>query len=122
MAIDPGTIGTFVRNWLHYDKLVTSLSKQTSNTKKVRDEYEKKIIDYLQQHSMENAVIQTGSGLINIVSDHVPKQLSLTRIGSLLDEYSRLYPNKLCNSQEIMEFIHTNRGSTEIKHLKMKAE
>ena len=54
---DPG-IGTYVRYWLHYSNLASSFFKQFGAARKVRDDYEKQVIQHLQSNGMEKATIQ----------------------------------------------------------------
>lgn len=118
MTVDPGVIGSYIRNWMHYDNLVSSLSKQTTSSRKIRDEYEKKIVSYLEERHMLNAVIQTGNGKLTIVNEHRPKPLSLIRINDILSEYTHTFPNRKCNAEEIMEFIKSKRGVVSSKYIK----
>ena len=113
---DPG-IGTFVRYYLHYSNLASSFYKQYGAAKKVKDDYEKQIINTLQQTGMEKATIQIGDGHINVVDKREPNQLSLTKIEDLLHSYFRQRGGR-DESAEIMTFIRANRGYTMNKLLK----
>lgn len=113
---DPG-IGTFVRYYLHYSNLASSFYKQYGAAKKVKDDYEKQIINTLQQTGMEKATIQIGDGHINVVDKREPNQLSLTKIEDLLHSYFRQRGGR-DESAEIMTFIRANRGYTINKLLK----
>lgn len=113
-----------VRNWMHYNTLYSSLTKQTSNARKIRNDYEKKIIDNLQYRKMENAVIKTNSGVLNIVTENPPKQLTLTRIQSILEDYFiREDPNNpsIYSAENIMNHIKTSRGTSVAKYLKLSS-
>jgi hypothetical protein len=113
---DPG-IGTSVRYWLHYNNLASSFYKQYGAAKKVKDDYEKQIINNLQQNGMEKATIQIGGGQINVIDKREPNQLSLTKIEELLHGYFR-QKGGADLSLEIMTFIRANRGYTMNKFLK----
>jgi hypothetical protein len=113
---DPG-IGTFVRYWLHYSNLSSSFYKQYLSAKKVKDDYEKNIIDNLKQNGMEKATIQIGGGQINVIDKREPNQLSLTKIEELLHGYFRQRGGR-DETTEIMTFIRANRGYTMNKLLK----
>jgi hypothetical protein len=113
---DPG-IGTFVRYYLHYSNLASSFYKQYGAAKKVKDDYEKQIINTLQQTGMEKATIQIGDGQINVVDKREPNQLSLTKIEDLLHSYFRQRGGR-DETAEIMTFIRANRGYTINKLLK----
>jgi len=113
---DPG-IGTFVRYWLHYNNLASSFYKQYGSAKKVKDDYEKQIINTLQQNGMEKATIQIGGGQLNVIDKREPNQLSLTKIEELLHGYFRQRGGR-DEAAEIMTFIRANRGYTMNKQLK----
>ena len=114
---DPGSIGTNVRWWLHYSNMATSFYKQFGSARKIRDDYENKIIGILQQNRMENATIQIGGGNINVVEKKEPNQLSLTKIEDMLHGYFRQRGGK-DETMDIMLYIKSNRGYTINKTLK----
>ena len=113
---DPG-IGTAVRYFLHYSNLASSFYKQYGSAKKVKDDYEKQIINTLRQSGMEKATIQINGGQITVVDKREPNQLSLSKIEELLHGYFRQKggPDQ---SLDIMTFIRSNRGYTMNKYLK----
>jgi len=113
---DPG-VGTYVRYWLHYNNLASSLYKQFGAARKVRDDYEKQVISTLQRNGMEKATIQIGGGNIHVVDKREPNQLSLTKIEDLLHGYFRQKGGK-DETIDIMTFLRANRGYTMNKSLK----
>lgn len=113
---DPG-IGTFVRYWLHYNNLASSFYKQFGSARKVRDDYEKQIINTLQQNGMEKATIQIGGGQLNVVDKREPLPLSLTKIEELLHGYFRQRGGK-DETMDVMSFIRANRGYTVTKSIR----
>jgi hypothetical protein len=113
---DPG-IGTSVRYWLHYGNLASSFFKQFGAVRKIRDDYEKQIINNLQQNGMEKAVIQINNGRIQVVEKKEPNQLSLTRVEEMLHGYFKHKGGK-DETVEIMTFIKANRGYNINKMLK----
>lgn len=115
---DSGQIGVFVRNWLHYDTLASSLYKQATRARQVKDEFEVKIIDDLRSKHMENAVIQINSGIINVVEERSPRTLSLVRIEEILHKYFLKKGVMKDDTAEIMNFIRTNRGYDVSKKLR----
>jgi hypothetical protein len=113
---DPG-IGTAVRYFLHYSNLASSFYKQYGAAKKVKDDYEKQVINTLRQSGMENATIQINGGQITVVDKREPNQLSLSKIEELLHGYFR-QKGGADPSLDIMTFIRANRGHTMNKYLK----
>lgn len=106
--MDPGLIGSFVRNWLHYDGLASSFYRQSTRARQVRDEFETKIIDTLRQNRMENAVIQINGGHLSLAEERNPRQLTLPRIEELLRGYYARRGGK-DETPEIMAYIRGNR-------------
>ena len=113
---DPG-IGTYVRYWLHYKNLASSLYKQFGAARKVQDDYEKQVIGSLQRSGMEKATIQIGGGNIHVVDKREPNPLSLTKIEGLLHGYYRQKGGK-DETMDIMTYIRGNRGYSLSKSLK----
>jgi len=107
-ALNTQEVGFHVRNWVHYDNLATSLYRQTTNARKVRDEFENKIIDALRSSHMENAVIQIAGGRLILQEERHNQPLTLSRIEEILHTYyvSRNLPDDTGN---IMKFIKKQR-------------
>jgi hypothetical protein len=113
-------IGFLVRNWVHYDNLATGLYRQTINARKVRDEFETKILDSLRSSNMENAVIQIAGGRLHVQEERHNQPLSLTRIEEILHTYyvSRNLPDDTSN---IMKFMKKQRGFEVVKKLRKQS-
>jgi hypothetical protein len=107
-AINTQEIGFHVRNWVHYDNLATSLYRQTVNARKVRDEFESKILEGLRASQMENAVIQIAGGRLIMQEERHNQPLTLARIEEILHTYfvSKNMPD---DTQNIMKFIKKQR-------------
>ena len=114
---DSGQIGSFVRHWLHYDNLASSLYRQANKARQLRDQYEERIITYLRQAGMENAVIQISNGHMNVVEEKTPKALSLTRIEELLHGYFAKRGGR-DETNEIMNYLRGYRGVDIAKRLR----
>jgi hypothetical protein len=80
-------LADFVRNWVHYENLYTSLSKQSQNARKVRDDFEVKIIAMLRENNMENATIQIQGGKLVILEEKHTQPWTLTRLEEALKGY-----------------------------------
>lgn len=106
---DSGNIGTLVRHWLHCDKLASTFYKQAHRNTTLKNEYEGQIIHALKQRGMINAIIQTGSGTLNVVEEKNPKSLTLIKIEELLNSYFSMRGGKN-ETRDIMNFIKGNRG------------
>jgi hypothetical protein len=113
-------LGNWVRNWVHYDNLALGLNRQSSNARKVRDDYENKIIGHLQQNHMENAIIQIAGGRLVVNEERHSQPLTLHRIEELLRAYfiSKGAQAHLDETPMIMKFIKQQRGFEVNKRLK----
>jgi len=116
MSSDPG-IGTYVRYWLHYSNMASSFFKQFGSVRKIRDDYEKQIINTLQQNGMEKATIQINNGQIRVIDKREPNPLTLSKVEELLHGYFRQRGGR-DETMDIMTFIRANRGYSTNKALK----
>lgn len=118
--INPQEIGFLVRNWVHYDNLATGLYRQTINARKVRDEFETKILEGLRTSNMENAVIQIAGGRLIVQQERHNQPLTLSRIEEILHTYyvSRNMPDDTPN---IMKFMKKQRGFEVTKKLRKQS-
>jgi hypothetical protein len=85
--MDTQSLANFVRNWVHYDNLTTSLSKQSQNARKVRDDFEGKIMGMLRENNMENATIQIQGGKLVILEEKHTQPWTLARLEEALKGY-----------------------------------
>jgi hypothetical protein len=113
-------IGFLVRNWVHYDNLALGLYRQTINARKVRDEFEIKILAGLRSCNMENAVIQIAGGRLMVQEERHNQPLTLTRIEELLHMYftNKNMPDDTAN---IMKFMKKQRGFEVQKKLRKQS-
>jgi hypothetical protein len=119
MALDRNQFGDLVRNWVHYDNLAVNLNRQIQNARKVKEEFEVKIMNSLKDYKMENAIIQVAGGKLSIVEEKHSNPLTNSRIEELLHEYYERTGRKAADeTAEIMKFLKTERGSSVSKKLK----
>lgn len=113
-------LGNWVRNWVHYDNLALSLSRQATNARKFRDEFEGRIIGHLDANSMSNAVIQIVGGRLTVNEERHAQPLTLTRMEELLRGYyaSKGASGATDETPEIMKYIRKQRGFEVTKRLK----
>lgn len=116
-------LASWVRNWVHYDNLALGLNRQSANARKVRDDYEDKIITHLQQNRMENAIIQIAGGRLIVSEERHSQPLTLHRIEELLRAYyiSKGAQGQLDETPMIMKFLKQQRGFEITKRLKKQA-
>jgi hypothetical protein len=107
----------WVRNWVHYDTLASGLYRQTINARRVREEFETKILNSLKASNMENAVIQIAGGRLVIHEERHNQPLTLGRIEDLLHSYfvSKNLPDE---TQNMMKHFRKQREYEVHKKLK----
>lgn len=107
----------WVRNWVHYDSLASGLYRQTINARRVREEFESKILNSLKASNMENAVIQIAGGRLVIHEERHNQPLTLGRIEDLLHSYfvSKNLPDE---TQNMMKHFRKQREYEVHKKLK----
>ena len=115
----PGTpeFSSLVRSWMHYDNLSISLSKQASNSRKLRDNYEEAILGSLKKVNAMNAVIQVTGGKIQVSEEKSAQHLSMNFIEQTLHSYFKQY-NKQDDTENIIKYIKSNRGVNKSSKLK----
>ncbi len=122
MQANTQELANSVRSWVHFDNLATSLSKQASNARKLRDEFENNIITTLQTNHMENATIQIHGGKLVITDDKHSQPLTFTRLEEQLHKYfleKRVQNlNAPDETTEILKFLRKNREVEITKKLK----
>jgi hypothetical protein len=118
-------LGNWVRNWVHYDNLALGLNRQASNARKVRDDYEDKIVGHLHQNNMENAIIQIAGGRLVVSEERHSQPLTLHRIEELLRAYfiskGSGTAGHLDETPMIMKFLKQQRGFEVNKRLKKQS-
>jgi hypothetical protein len=123
MSIQPSPdkeFPTWVRSWIHYDTLATNLSKQATNARKVRDQYEEKIIENLDTRKMLNVVLQIQQGKYQVAKETHTNGLTLTNLERILHDYFKIRGGgpSTDETDQIMAFIKQNRGQNVTQRLK----
>lgn len=101
-------IANLIRNYVHYDNLVTNFQKQTQNARIVRDDFEKRTINELKISGMENAIIQIVGGKLKVVEEKHSSPLSFKSLEESLHKYYQLN-KKPDETSNIIKFIKENR-------------
>ena len=107
--IGTGQLATWVRNWVHYDNLATNFTKQSGLSRKMRDDFELKIIDTLKQQKMENAQIQIAGAKIHLVQEKSFPSLTIGRLEDYLHQYFKKKGVMMDETEQIMRFIREQK-------------
>lgn len=102
-------LSTWVRNYVHYGNLASNYSKQATGARKLRDEFESKIIHNLRGTNMQNAVIQISGAQLQYAEEKTPASLSMPRLEEYLHAYFAQKGNSLDETEAIMRFLRFKR-------------
>lgn len=109
-AILPTEFNKYVRHFVHYDTLTKSFQQQTTNARQMKDAYEDKIIQALEQSNMKNAIIQIAGGTVKLVEDKHPAPLTFAHLETMLHDYFRAKGARFPDETDaILRFIKQNR-------------
>jgi hypothetical protein len=110
----PGSQGNLdlpglVRNYVHYDNLTNTYSKQASGARKLRDDFESKIIHTLRSQNMENAIIQVQGAKLQVGSTKSVPSLSMPRLKTYLEAYYQQKGNAMDETAAVLRFINLQK-------------
>jgi len=121
-SILPMEFNKWVRHYVHYDTLTKSFQQQTTNARKMKDAYEEKIIEALDQTKMKNAIIQIAGGTVKLVEDKHPAPLTFIHLESMLHDYFKAkgarFPDE---TDSIIRYIKENRKQVTNSQLKRES-
>lgn len=112
MAAPPqqNDIANYVRHYIHYDNLASNYSKQASGARKLRDDFESKIITNLRANHMEHAIIQiSGGARLQCTEEKTSPSLTLPRLETYLQKYYAQKGSGINETEAIMRFIRLQK-------------
>ena len=118
-TIIPVEFNKWVRHYVHYDTLTKSFQQQTTNARKMKDVYEEKIVETLEQTKMKNAIIQIAGGTVKLVEDKHAAPLTFIHLESMLHDYFRAKGGRFPDETDaIIRYIKENRKQVTTSQLK----
>jgi hypothetical protein len=108
-----------VRHWVHFDNLAESLTKQVTNARAMRNQFEEKIMKLLEVTGMQNATLQITGATLQRSTSFKPTDLSWSLLEKQLHDYHKL-KGKQDETAAILEFIRKNRGGKTVESLEKK--
>lgn len=106
-----------VRHWVHFDNLAESLTKQVTNARTMRSNFEDRILKLLESNGMPNAVLQITGATLQKATRSKSVDLSWTYLESSLHDYYKT-KGKPDETAEILEFLQSHRGVKTTDYLK----
>lgn len=119
-APNPQDLAFLVRNYVHYDNLATGLYRQTVNARRVRDDFEGRILNNLRSSNMENAIIQIAGGRLVVHEERHNTPITLGRMEELLHAYFMSH-NLPDDTQNVIKYMKKQRGYEVVKRLKKQS-
>lgn len=98
-------IGGWVRNFVHYGNLVENYTKQAGAARKLRDDYEAKVINSLRVNNMQNAVIQISGARLQYGEEKTVPALSMPRLEAYLHAYFKQKGNGFDETDAILRYL-----------------
>ena len=124
MTTPPGTIVKpqtllvdAVRNWVHFDNLAESLTKQVTNARNLRSQHEANVLKLLETTGMQNATIQITGATLQRSQKSKPTDLSWGYLEEQLHNYYKT-KGKPDEANSIISFLHDHRGVKNQEYLK----
>ena len=109
-----------VRHWVHFDNLAESLTKQVTNARQMRSNFEEKVLKLLESSGMKNAVLQISGATLQRATRHKSTDLSWGFLEEQLHEYYK-FKGKPDETAGVLEFMHRHRGGKQVEYLKKTA-
>ena len=100
---------TWVRSYIHYENLAGNYSKQAAGARKLRDEFEGKIITNLRTNRMDNAIIQVSGARLQCSEEKSVPSLTMNRLQQYLHKYYAQRGNGLDETDQIIRFINLQK-------------
>jgi hypothetical protein len=106
-----------VQHWVHFDNLAETLTKQVTNARNMRAEFETKVLTLLEAQNMKHAVLQIKGATLQRASRYKASDLTWAFVEQQLHDYykSRGRPDE---TPQIMEFMQKHRGGKTQDYLK----
>jgi len=106
-----------VRHWVHFDNLAEALSKQITNARNMRNNFEDKILKLLEAPGLKNAVLQLNGANLQKQTKFKASDLTWGFLEEHLHEYHKA-KGKPDDTKLIVEFLQKNRGGKHVDYLK----
>jgi hypothetical protein len=106
-----------VRNYVHFDNLAESLSKQATNARTMRKQFEEKILTSLESAGMRNAVLQINGATLQRDTEIKQQDLSWYCLEEQLRNYYKS-KGKPDETTQVIEFVKKNRPAKMTEYLK----
>lgn len=102
---------SWVRNYVHYDNLAAQYNKQAAGARKLRDDYEGKVIQNLRANNMQNAVIQIAGARLQYSEEKTIPSLSIPRLEQYLHGYFKQKGNGLDETDAILRYVKLQKAA-----------
>lgn len=106
-----------VRHYVHFDNLAETLTKQVTNARTMRSQYEDKVLKLLDGAGMRNAELKISGATLQRSTRYKSTDLSWGFLEEQLHAFYRTR-GKSDETPQILEFIQKNRGGKTVDFLK----
>lgn len=104
------TLVKLVQNYIHYDNLTNNYNKQVVCARKLKNEFEHKIIQYLRGNRIENASIQVSGACLQLSEEKTTPSMSASNLRKWLKDYYAQKGNSVDESEAILRYINLQKN------------
>lgn len=109
MSTPQNELGSWVRHYVHYDNLTKNYTNQAGASRKIRDDFENKIIQNLRTNNMQNAIIQISGAKLQYNEEKMIPSLSMPRLEIYLHSYFKQKGNGIDETDSILRYIKAQK-------------
>ncbi len=102
-------LSTLVRHYVHYDNLTNTYSKQATAARKLRDDFEDRVIQTLRSQHMDNAIIQVSGATLQLSSQKSTPSFTMPRLKQYLHQYFAQKGTGVDETDQIVRFLHLQK-------------
>jgi hypothetical protein len=98
-----------IQNYVHYDNLTNNYNKQVVCARKLKNEFEHKVIQYLRGNRIENATIQVSGACLQLSEEKTAPCMSASNLKKWLKDYYAQKGNSIDESDAILRYINLQK-------------
>ena len=108
-------LGDAIRNWIHTDNLIESLSHQVSNARAIRAKHEADAIRLIKELKIENSTIKVSGATLHLTKRKVTSGLTWGYLDREITNWSK---NTGIQIKSLIAWLQDHREITEVEGLK----
>jgi hypothetical protein len=102
-------LATLVRHYVHYDNLTNTYSKQATAARKLKDDFEDKVIQLLRTQHMDNAIIQVSGATLQLSSQKSTPSFTMPRLKQYLHQYYAQKGTGVDETDQLIRYLNLQK-------------